>query len=84
MYVCEHTTKMASLESGHLYRVFAYIHSLLIEKDDCDRRNISIKFPCAFPMVISSIFGKSFPFLFPYFVFSFTLIRIINTNHHRK
>ena len=25
-------------------------------------------FACAFPMVISSIFGKSFPFPFPYFV----------------
>ena len=27
-----------------------------------DHQNISIKFPCAFPTVISSIFGKSFPF----------------------
>ena len=26
--------------------MFTYIHSLLIEKDGCDRRNISIKFPC--------------------------------------
>ena len=25
-------------------------------------------FACAFPMEISSIFGKSFPFPFPYFV----------------
>ena len=41
---------------------------LLIEKDGCDHQNILIKFPCAFPIVISSICGKSFPFSFPYFV----------------
>ena len=56
----------------HLCHVFTYIHSLLIEKDGCDRQNISIKFPCvfvfAFPTVISSIFAKSFPFPFPYFL----------------
>ena len=38
------------------------------EKDSCDHQNISIKFPCAFPMVIYSIFGKSFLFPLPYFV----------------
>jgi len=29
----------------HLYRVFTYIYSLLIEKDIRDRQNISNKFP---------------------------------------
>ena len=49
-------------------RVFTYIHSLLIEKDGCDRQNTSIKFPFACPSVISSIFSKSFHFPFPYLV----------------
>ena len=48
--------------------MFTYVHSLLIEKDVYDRWNISNKLPCAFPPEISSIFGKSFPFPFPYFV----------------
>ena len=29
-----------------LYRVFTYIYSLLIKKDNCDHQNISVKFPC--------------------------------------
>ena len=32
--------------NGHYLRLIPYIHSLLIEKDTCDRQNISIKFPC--------------------------------------
>ena len=40
----------------------------MIEKDGRPCQNISIKFPCACPPVISSIFGKSFHFPFPYFV----------------
>ena len=42
-------------------------HSLPIEKDGRVRQNISFKFPCACPTMISSIFGKSFHFPFPYF-----------------
>ena len=30
----------------HLYHVFTYIYSLLIEKDICVCRNISVKLPC--------------------------------------
>ena len=59
----------------HLCCVFTYIHSLLIEKDGSVRWNISIKFPCACPTVITSIFGKRFHFPFPYFVlFTFMVI----------
>ena len=49
----------------HLYHVFTYIYSLLIEKDIYECRNISNKFPCICEI---SFFGKSFPFLFPFFV----------------
>ena len=76
--VCEHMTKIASLECFggafqklSLCHVFTYIHSLLIEKDLCDCQNLKISFRvfvCAFPSEIYSIFGKSFPFPFPYFV----------------
>ena len=77
---CKHTTKMASLESFWKVPPFKNSlvmppllcvhmhHSLLIEKEVCDRQNISNKFVCAFPSEISSILGKSFPF----FVFSKT------------
>ena len=51
--------------------ILTVIHSLLIEKDVCDRQNISIKFLCAFALEISSMFGKSFPFPFPYFVLNY-------------
>ena len=46
-----------------LYCWFTYVYSLLIEKDICDCRNISIMLPlfvCAFHPEISSFFGKSF------------------------
>ena len=45
--------------------VFTYIYSLLIEKDVCDRQNVSIKLLCV-PFVWRSFhfFGKSFVFLF--------------------
>ena len=33
--------------------MFTYIYSLLIEKDICDCRNVSIKFPCVY-MCLSS------------------------------
>ena len=51
----------------HLYCVFTYIRSLLIKKDGCARRNISIKFTCACPTVMPSIFNKSFSLSFPLF-----------------
>ena len=59
------------VNTRHLCGVFAYIHSLLIEKVLCDHQNIFNSFHmfvCAFPAEISSIFGKSFSFPFPYFV----------------
>ena len=51
----------------------SHTFTLLIEKDFGDHRNISNKFVCAFPPEISWIFGKSFPFPFPYFVLSILL-----------
>ena len=53
------------LSSDATFVMFTYIHSLLIEKDVCDRKNILIKFPCiymSFPPEITSIFGKSLSF----------------------
>ena len=72
---------------GHLSqseREWMYVNTwhllnLLIEKDSRDRQNISIKFPCACPMVISSVFGKSFHFPFLYFVL-FSELEIKNEN----
>ena len=52
-------------------RVFTYIHSFLTEKDVCGGQNISNKFPYVCVYVSSgdlSIFGKKFPFPFPYFL----------------
>ena len=51
--VCEHAWR-------HLYLVFTYIYFLLIEKDICDRRNISNKFLCVFPPEILSFFDGIF------------------------
>ena len=51
----------------HLYCVFTYIYSVLIKKEICDCRNISIKFLRVFPLEISSIFGKSFLLSFSVF-----------------
>ena len=54
----------------HLYCVFIYIYSLLIEKNICDHQNVSIKLPCVFVCLLS---GDLFIFLvrvssfFPYF-----------------
>ena len=65
--VCEHTTKVALLENFWTK----------IEKDGRVRQNILIKFACACPMAISSFFGKSFPFPFPYF--EFLLVKVVNS-----
>ena len=48
--------------------MFRYIHFLLIEKDSRVCRFCFHVFSCACPTLISSIFGKSFHFPFPYFV----------------
>ena len=41
------TLVYVSVTLTNLYHVFTYIFcSFLIETDTCDRRNISIKFPC--------------------------------------
>ena len=56
----------------HLFHVFTYIHPLLIEKDVRVCRNILILLPCVLvclSTMISAIFGTSFHFPFPYFVF---------------
>ena len=50
----------------HLYRIFTYIYSLLIEKDICNRRNISVKLLCVYVCLSSGdhfIFWISFLFL---------------------
>ena len=54
-----------------LHCLFSYIYSLLIEKDICDRQNISNKFVCAFPPEISSFFGKNFPFFFSFWCYPY-------------
>jgi len=60
-----HKPLVALLKNSHVYHVFTYIYFLQIEKDICDRQNISIKFfrvfVCAIPLEISSFFSKSFP-----------------------
>ena len=53
----------------HMYYVFTYIYSLLIEKDLCECQSMSVKFLCAFSFYsfqsdTSLFFGKRFPFLF--------------------
>ena len=55
---------------SHLYCVFTYIYSLLIEKDLHECRNISVKFPCALLVYLCLLsgdflifFSKSIPFL---------------------
>jgi hypothetical protein len=65
----------AKLHEAPLYSVFMYIYSLLIEKDLCKCRNVSVVSMCLFlPFIRRSfyLFGKSFLFLFlflcyPYF-----------------
>ena len=62
--------------------MFTYIHSLLIEKDDCDRQNISIKFPCVCMCLSYGDLFNSFPLFcvvpilsYPYFsTFFFHLV----------
>ena len=53
-----------------LYCLFTCIYTLLIEKDICDCRNISVKLPCV-NMCISSrdlfIISESFLFLFLFY-----------------
>jgi len=58
--------------------VFTNICSLLIDKDGYACRNFLIKFACACPTVIFSIFGKSFHFPFLYLdIFKIYLKRIL-------
>ena len=55
----------------HLYHVFTYIYSLLIKKDICYCRNISFKLLCVYVCLhpeIFHLFGKSFLYLFLFFV----------------
>ena len=61
--ICEHTW-------CHLCSVFTYIYSLLIKKDICDCWNVSIiSFHlCLSPGDLFIFFGKSFLFLFLFFV----------------
>ena len=54
----------------HLYCVFTYIYSILIEKDPYECQIVSVKFPCmcigicSIDLEASSIFGK-FPLFIP-------------------
>ena len=53
-----------------LYHVFAYIYSLLIEKDICGRRNVSVKLLCTNMRLLSGdlvIFSVRVPSFFSYF-----------------
>ena len=62
--VCE------QMVNAHLAQSLPCVHiHLLIEKDICDRRNISSfhVFVCAFRLEIASFFGTSSPFLFLFF-----------------
>ena len=63
-----------------LYCVFTYIYSLLIEKDICDRQNISIKLPCVCVCLSSGdlfIFSiRDFSFLFQFFFTFWTLLSL--------
>ena len=62
--------------SCHLYHVFTYNHSILIDKDLCECQNILIKFPCAF-LFVSFIrrnlyfFHKSYSLLFLFLMLHF-------------
>ena len=56
----------------HLYLVFTYIYSILIEKETCDRWNISNKFLSVFVCLSSGdlfIFQYEFSLSFPIFFF---------------
>ena len=52
----------------HLYCIFTHIYSLLIEKDICYCRNVSVKLPCVYLCLSSgdvfTFSGKSFLILF--------------------
>ena len=59
----------------HLYCMFTYIYSFLIEKEICDCRNLSVKLPCIY-MCLS--FGNLFIFSLNVFSF-FSYFRVIHT-----
>ena len=62
----------------HLCHAFTYVHSLLIEKDGCARRNISLKFPCVFVCLSYSDrfnFWQEFSLSFPHGLFIITSVR---------
>ena len=57
--------------------MFTYIHSLRLKKTAVIVEIFQFSFrvfACAFPTMISSIFGKSFPFPFPYFVLTISFV----------
>ena len=65
-----HKHKKASLIQHHLYCVFTYIYSLLIEKDICDCQNVSVKLPCVYVCLSSGdlfIFSVRVSSCFSYF-----------------
>jgi hypothetical protein len=57
--ICEHTLKTAphgtylQLAWRHLYHIFTYIYSIVIEKDICNCQNVSVKFPCVYVCLLS-------------------------------
>ena len=60
----------------HLYKVFTYIYFLLIEKDLCECRNVSVNFSCVYLSLIQRslhFFGKNFPF-YSYFCVTYTSV----------
>ena len=79
-----HTQMEIYFEWCHLCPVYTNIYSLLIDKDSCACRNISIQFPCVYPTVISSISGKKFSFpLFWKLIWYISMITDVFLNQKR-
>ena len=70
----------SKLSRGATFTVFTYIHSLLIEKDICDCRNVSVKLPCVYLCLSSGdlfIFSASFVFLFIFLINIFEVVVVV-------
>ena len=69
-----------------LYHVFTYIYSILIEKDICDRRNISVKLPCVCVCLIPRAlhFSARVSAFFSCFCVNLTKYYTVNLNHRGK
>ena len=84
--MCVNTVKTVPHESvaeivtgRHLYWLFIYIYSLLIEEDIFDRQNISVKLPCVY-VCLSSGYLFIFKIFFLSFFLSVTKFNQINSS----